>query len=98
MLIICLKDRIIVFFVALCILTKCKLSDVFFSIGKSDSPSLPPVQVIDKTLSVKQMHVLEPQDLLILRADKGVCVYVFVCVKRGCKTPLNPALCLLCDN
>ncbi len=40
-----------------------------------DSPTLPPVQVFDKTLTVKQIHVLEPQDLLIARADKGkICV------------------------
>lgn len=32
---------------------------------------MPPVQVFDKTMVVKQMHVLEPQDLLITRADKG---------------------------
>ena len=31
----------------------------------------PPVQVFDKTLVVKQMHILEPQDLLVTRADKG---------------------------
>lgn len=34
---------------------------------------LPSVPVFDKTLPVKQMHVLEPLDLLILRADKGAC-------------------------
>ena len=32
---------------------------------------LPSVPVFDKTLPVKQMHVLEALDLLILRADKG---------------------------
>lgn len=32
---------------------------------------LPSVPVFDKTLPVKQMHVLETLDLLILRADKG---------------------------
>lgn len=37
----------------------------------SETPALPPVQVFDKTMVVKQMHVLEPQDLLITRADKG---------------------------
>ncbi|KAI2664629.1 GTPase-activating Rap/Ran-GAP domain-like protein 3 [Labeo rohita] len=31
--------------------------------------------VFDKTLTVKQMHVLEPQDLLIARADKGCHLY-----------------------
>uniref|UniRef100_A0A8C1YEW6 GTPase-activating Rap/Ran-GAP domain-like protein 3 n=1 Tax=Cyprinus carpio TaxID=7962 RepID=A0A8C1YEW6_CYPCA len=52
-----------------------------------DSPTLPPVQVFDKTLSVKQMHVLEPQDLLIARADKGkdarLYVYRLSTLKRG---------------
>ncbi|XP_057674890.1 GTPase-activating Rap/Ran-GAP domain-like protein 3 isoform X3 [Corythoichthys intestinalis] len=39
----------------------------------------PPVQVFDKTLLVKQMHILEPQDLLVTRADKGkdARLYVF---------------------
>lgn len=37
----------------------------------SEAQALPPVQVFDKTMVVKQMHVLEPQDLLITRADKG---------------------------
>lgn len=37
----------------------------------SETQTLPPVQVFDKTMVVKQMHVLEPQDLLITRADKG---------------------------
>ncbi|XP_077441466.1 GTPase-activating Rap/Ran-GAP domain-like protein 3 isoform X2 [Vanacampus margaritifer] len=43
-------------------------------------PPVPvPVQVFDKTLLVKQMHILEPQDLLITRADKGkdARLYVF---------------------
>ncbi|CAJ1070198.1 GTPase-activating Rap/Ran-GAP domain-like protein 3 isoform X1 [Xyrichtys novacula] len=48
---------------------------------------LPPVQVFDKTMVVKQMHVLEPQDLLITRADKGkdARLYVFrlSSLKRG---------------
>uniref|UniRef100_A0A8C2C441 GTPase-activating Rap/Ran-GAP domain-like protein 3 n=1 Tax=Cyprinus carpio TaxID=7962 RepID=A0A8C2C441_CYPCA len=52
-----------------------------------DSPTLPPVQVFDKTLTVKQMHVLEPQDLLIARADKGkdarLYVYRLSTLKRG---------------
>uniref|UniRef100_A0A674MST1 GTPase-activating Rap/Ran-GAP domain-like protein 3 n=1 Tax=Takifugu rubripes TaxID=31033 RepID=A0A674MST1_TAKRU len=44
-----------------------------------DGESVPPVQVFDKTVVVKQMHVLEPQDLLITRADKGkdARLYVF---------------------
>lgn len=37
----------------------------------SETQTLPPVQVFDKTMAVKQMHILEPQDLLITRADKG---------------------------
>ncbi|NP_001121999.1 GTPase-activating Rap/Ran-GAP domain-like protein 3 [Danio rerio] len=52
-----------------------------------DSPTLPPVQVFDKTLTVKQMHVLEPQDLLIARADKGkdarLYVYRLSTLKQG---------------
>ncbi|XP_026777355.2 GTPase-activating Rap/Ran-GAP domain-like protein 3 isoform X4 [Pangasianodon hypophthalmus] len=56
-------------------------------LSSADSPSLPPVQVIDKTLSIKQMHVLEPQDLLIMRADKGkdarLYVYKLSTLKRG---------------
>lgn len=31
----------------------------------------PSVQVFDKTLQIKQMHVLETLDLLIARTDKG---------------------------
>lgn len=46
-----------------------------------DSPTLPPVQVFDKTLTVKQMHVLEPQDLLIARADKGKICVVFIFIR-----------------
>uniref|UniRef100_A0A671W081 GTPase-activating Rap/Ran-GAP domain-like protein 3 n=1 Tax=Sparus aurata TaxID=8175 RepID=A0A671W081_SPAAU len=52
-----------------------------------DGEVLPPVQVFDKTMVVKQMHVLEPQDLLITRADKGkdARLYVFrlTTLKRG---------------
>ncbi|TWW66376.1 GTPase-activating Rap/Ran-GAP domain-like protein 3 [Takifugu flavidus] len=45
----------------------------------AETQSVPPVQVFDKTVVVKQMHVLEPQDLLIIRADKGkdARLYVF---------------------
>lgn len=32
---------------------------------------LPPVPVFDRSLPVKQVHVLETLDLLVLRADKG---------------------------
>ncbi|XP_042580157.1 GTPase-activating Rap/Ran-GAP domain-like protein 3 isoform X7 [Cyprinus carpio] len=60
-------------------------SDPLFS--NADSPTLPPVQVFDKTLTVKQMHLLEPQDLLIARADKGkdarLYVYRLSTLKRG---------------
>ncbi|XP_058472965.1 GTPase-activating Rap/Ran-GAP domain-like protein 3 isoform X3 [Solea solea] len=47
--------------------------------SNTETQSLPPVQVFDKTMVVKQMHVLEPQDLLITRADKGkdARLYVF---------------------
>lgn len=37
----------------------------------SVADDLPSVPVFDRTLPVKQMHVLEALDLLILRADKG---------------------------
>lgn len=37
----------------------------------SETQALPLVQLFDKTMAVKQMHILEPQDLLITRADKG---------------------------
>nr|XP_044634663.1 GTPase-activating Rap/Ran-GAP domain-like protein 3 isoform X6 [Equus asinus] len=39
---------------------------------------LPSVPVFDKTLPVKQIHVLETLDLLILRADKGKDARLFV--------------------
>ncbi|XP_005917291.1 GTPase-activating Rap/Ran-GAP domain-like protein 3 isoform X2 [Haplochromis burtoni] len=49
--------------------------------------SLPPVHVFDRTMVVKQMHVLEPQDLLITRTDKGkdARLYVFrlSTIKKG---------------
>uniref|UniRef100_A0A669EIZ3 GTPase-activating Rap/Ran-GAP domain-like protein 3 n=1 Tax=Oreochromis niloticus TaxID=8128 RepID=A0A669EIZ3_ORENI len=48
---------------------------------------LPPVHVFDRTMVVKQMHVLEPQDLLITRTDKGkdARLYVFrlSTIKKG---------------
>ncbi|XP_057405082.1 GTPase-activating Rap/Ran-GAP domain-like protein 3 isoform X1 [Balaenoptera acutorostrata] len=48
---------------------------------------LPSVPVFDKTLPVKQMHVLEALDLLIFRADKGKDARLFVfrlsAVQRG---------------
>ncbi|XP_023279754.1 GTPase-activating Rap/Ran-GAP domain-like protein 3 isoform X2 [Seriola lalandi dorsalis] len=55
--------------------------------SNAEMQTLPPVQVFDKTMVVKQMHVLEPQDLLITRADKGkdARLYVFrlSTLKRG---------------
>ncbi|XP_018517885.1 GTPase-activating Rap/Ran-GAP domain-like protein 3 isoform X3 [Lates calcarifer] len=55
--------------------------------SNAEMQALPPVQVFDKTMVVKQMHVLEPQDLLITRADKGkdARLYVFrlSTLKRG---------------
>nr|XP_045003997.1 GTPase-activating Rap/Ran-GAP domain-like protein 3 isoform X3 [Jaculus jaculus] len=39
---------------------------------------LPSVPVFDRTLPVKQMHVLETLDLLVLRADKGKDARIFV--------------------
>uniref|UniRef100_A0AAZ3QGP2 GTPase-activating Rap/Ran-GAP domain-like protein 3 n=1 Tax=Oncorhynchus tshawytscha TaxID=74940 RepID=A0AAZ3QGP2_ONCTS len=56
-------------------------------LSNPDAQVLPPVQVFDKTMVVKQMHVLEPQDLLITRTDKGkdARLYVFRLnmLKRG---------------
>ncbi|XP_054468260.1 GTPase-activating Rap/Ran-GAP domain-like protein 3 isoform X2 [Anoplopoma fimbria] len=53
----------------------------------AETQSVPPVQVFDKTMVVKQLHVLEPQDLLITRADKGkdarLYVYRLSTLKRG---------------
>ncbi|KAL0965183.1 hypothetical protein UPYG_G00277860 [Umbra pygmaea] len=48
-------------------------------LSNPDVQMLPPVQVFDKTMVIKQMHILEPQDLLITRADKGkdARLYVF---------------------
>ncbi|KAI3362168.1 hypothetical protein L3Q82_012492 [Scortum barcoo] len=57
------------------------------ALPNAEAQVLPPVQVFDKTMVVKQMHVLEPQDLLITRADKGkdARLYVFrlSTLKRG---------------
>ncbi|KAM6975261.1 GTPase-activating Rap/Ran-GAP domain-like protein 3 isoform 3-T3 [Tautogolabrus adspersus] len=57
------------------------------ALPNAETQALPPVQVFDKTMVVKQMHVLEPQDLLITRADKGkdARLYVFrlSALKRG---------------
>ncbi|CAK6973649.1 GTPase-activating Rap/Ran-GAP domain-like protein 3 isoform X1 [Scomber scombrus] len=49
------------------------------ALSNAETQAFPPVQVFDKTMVVKQMHVLEPQDLLITRADKGkdARLYVF---------------------
>ncbi|KAM6901239.1 GTPase-activating Rap/Ran-GAP domain-like protein 3 [Lycodopsis pacificus] len=53
----------------------------------AETQAVPPVQVFDKTMVVKQVHVLEPQDLLITRADKGkdarLYVYRLSTLKRG---------------
>ncbi|XP_056287945.1 GTPase-activating Rap/Ran-GAP domain-like protein 3 isoform X6 [Pseudoliparis swirei] len=57
------------------------------AVPNAETHAAPPVQVFDKTMLVKQMHVLEPQDLLITRADKGkdARLYVFrlSALKRG---------------
>ncbi|XP_060916578.1 GTPase-activating Rap/Ran-GAP domain-like protein 3 isoform X2 [Labrus mixtus] len=57
------------------------------ALPNAETQALPPVQAFDKTMVVKQMHVLEPQDLLITRADKGkdARLYVFrlSALKRG---------------
>ncbi|XP_013862052.1 GTPase-activating Rap/Ran-GAP domain-like protein 3 isoform X4 [Austrofundulus limnaeus] len=49
------------------------------TLTNGETQTLPPVQVFDKSIAVKQMHILEPQDLLITRADKGkdARLYVF---------------------
>ncbi|XP_033845801.1 GTPase-activating Rap/Ran-GAP domain-like protein 3 isoform X2 [Periophthalmus magnuspinnatus] len=49
------------------------------ALSNADTPAVPPVQVFDRTMVIKQMHVLEPQDVLIMRADKGkdARLYVF---------------------
>ncbi|XP_029565881.1 GTPase-activating Rap/Ran-GAP domain-like protein 3 [Salmo trutta] len=56
-------------------------------LSNPDAQVLPPVQVFDKSMVVKQIHVVEPQDLLITRADKGkdARLYVFrlSMLKRG---------------
>ncbi|XP_055729884.1 GTPase-activating Rap/Ran-GAP domain-like protein 3 isoform X1 [Salvelinus fontinalis] len=56
-------------------------------LSNPEAQVLPPVQVFDKTMVVKQIHVVEPQDLLITRADKGkeARLYVFrlSMLKRG---------------
>uniref|UniRef100_A0A8C9RLT2 GTPase-activating Rap/Ran-GAP domain-like protein 3 n=1 Tax=Scleropages formosus TaxID=113540 RepID=A0A8C9RLT2_SCLFO len=48
-----------------------------------------PVPVFDRTMAVKQMHILDPQDLLILRADKGkdarLYVYRLSTIRTGLK-------------
>ncbi|KAK2888108.1 GTPase-activating Rap/Ran-GAP domain-like protein 3 isoform X1 [Channa argus] len=57
------------------------------TLSNTETQSLPPVQVFDRTMVVKQMQVLEPQDLLITRADKGkdARIYVFrlTTLRRG---------------
>ncbi|XP_059571773.1 GTPase-activating Rap/Ran-GAP domain-like protein 3 isoform X4 [Alligator mississippiensis] len=50
----------------------------------------PSIQVFDKTLQVKQMHVLEALDLLITRADRGkdsrLLVFRLSAVQKGIET------------
>ncbi|XP_028318440.1 GTPase-activating Rap/Ran-GAP domain-like protein 3 isoform X5 [Gouania willdenowi] len=57
------------------------------ALTNNETQTLPPVQVFDRTMVVKQMHVLEPQDLLITRADKGkdarLYVYRLSAMKKG---------------
>ncbi|XP_068429583.1 GTPase-activating Rap/Ran-GAP domain-like protein 3 isoform X4 [Clinocottus analis] len=57
------------------------------ALSNAETQATPPVQVFDKTMVVKQVHVLEPQDLLITRADKGkdarLYVYRLSTLKRG---------------
>ncbi|XP_029300575.1 GTPase-activating Rap/Ran-GAP domain-like protein 3 isoform X2 [Cottoperca gobio] len=57
------------------------------ALSNAETQSVAPVQVFDRTMVVKQVHVLEPQDLLITRADKGkdarLYVYRLSTLKRG---------------
>lgn len=46
--------------------------------------------VFDRTLPVKQMHVLEALDLLILRADKGAAPFREL-LPSGCCSPPGAA-------
>ncbi|XP_061589764.1 GTPase-activating Rap/Ran-GAP domain-like protein 3 isoform X5 [Cololabis saira] len=74
--------------------------DPALSVGESQT--LPPVQVFDKTMAVKQVHILEPQDLLIVRADKGkdARLYVFRlnAIKRGLEERLVRGKCDCREN
>ncbi|XP_075869926.1 GTPase-activating Rap/Ran-GAP domain-like protein 3 isoform X2 [Nelusetta ayraudi] len=59
------------------------------ALPNAEAQALPPVQVFDKTMVVKQMHVLEPQDLLITRADKGKDARLYVFRLRALKRGLE---------
>ncbi|KAJ6654633.1 hypothetical protein lerEdw1_006786 [Lerista edwardsae] len=62
----------------------------------------PSVPVFDKTLQVKQMHVLETLDLLLMRADKGkdsrLLVFRLSLVRRGIEAKLAKSKCDCRDN
>ncbi|XP_049909350.1 GTPase-activating Rap/Ran-GAP domain-like protein 3 isoform X1 [Epinephelus moara] len=67
------------------------------ALPNAEPQTVPPVQVFDKTMVVKQVHVLEPQDLLITRADKGkdarLYVYRLSALRRGLEEKLVRSKC-----
>ncbi|XP_049460238.1 GTPase-activating Rap/Ran-GAP domain-like protein 3 isoform X1 [Epinephelus fuscoguttatus] len=67
------------------------------ALPNAEPQTVPPVQVFDKTMVVKQVHVLEPQDLLITRADKGkdarLYVYRLSALRRGLEEKLIRSKC-----
>ncbi|XP_042364706.1 GTPase-activating Rap/Ran-GAP domain-like protein 3 isoform X3 [Plectropomus leopardus] len=67
------------------------------ALSNAETQTVPPVQVFDRTMVVKQVHVLEPQDLLITRADKGkdarLYVYRLSALKRGLEEKLVRSKC-----
>ncbi|XP_053229901.1 GTPase-activating Rap/Ran-GAP domain-like protein 3 isoform X5 [Podarcis raffonei] len=62
----------------------------------------PPIPVFDKTLQIKQMHVLETLDLLITRADKGkdarLLVFRLSAVRKGMETKQARSKCDCREN
>uniref|UniRef100_A0A6J0UBP3 GTPase-activating Rap/Ran-GAP domain-like protein 3 isoform X1 n=1 Tax=Pogona vitticeps TaxID=103695 RepID=A0A6J0UBP3_9SAUR len=62
----------------------------------------PPIPVFDKTLLIKQMHILETLDLLITRADKGkdarLLVFRLSAVRKGIEAQQVKGKCDSRDN
>uniref|UniRef100_A0A670KLQ1 GTPase-activating Rap/Ran-GAP domain-like protein 3 n=1 Tax=Podarcis muralis TaxID=64176 RepID=A0A670KLQ1_PODMU len=62
----------------------------------------PPIPVFDKTLQIKQMHVLETLDLLITRADKGkdarLLVFRLSAVQKGMESKQARSKCDCREN